>query len=314
MSPIRRWRWPIGSARSKKAQDPYAYYEELGRLARRDILAALPTDWSFEGKRVLDFGCGAGRTLRHFLDEAQTAEVWGADIDAESVDWIDRELSPPLRVLRNEARPPLPQPDGYFDLIWVVSVFTHLVETWSDWLLELHRVLRPGGLLLVTFMGEGLSELIAGEPWDERRVGMNALRYGQAWELGGPMVFHSPWWIREHWGRAFEVVDVVPNGFATDPPGGQGIAVLRRTDAEATRAALERIDPGDERELRALSHNVAQLRAETADLRRERDHYRSEADRLREAERTLKTLKGSRSWRLTGPLREVGAWARERRR
>ncbi len=46
--------------------------------------------------------------------------------------------------------------DGSFDLIWAVSVFTHLAETWSAWLLELHRVLKPGGILLATFMGEGM--------------------------------------------------------------------------------------------------------------------------------------------------------------
>jgi SAM-dependent methyltransferase len=291
----------------EEAKDPYAYYEDLGQRARAHILQALPTDWALQGKRILDFGCGAGRTLRHFLDEAETGEVWGCDIDVESIEWLDKNLSPPLRVFHNGPDPPLPQPDGYFDLIWAVSVFTHLVETWSDWLLELRRVLRPDGLLVATFMGEGMSELIAGETWDEERVGMNVLRYGQSWDLGGPMVLHSPWWIREHWGRGFEVLDVVPQGFATGSSIGQGIAVLRRSAGELSRDDLERVEPGHPRELTAIRHNVAQLRAEVADLRRGLDHQRSEAERQRlraeTLESTLNTVVQGRSWRITKPLR-----------
>ena len=57
-------------------------YQRLGPETKDAIVDLLPDDWSWEGKRVLDFGSGPGRTLRNFLDEAETAEVWGADIDA----------------------------------------------------------------------------------------------------------------------------------------------------------------------------------------------------------------------------------------
>jgi SAM-dependent methyltransferase len=303
----------VGSLES--ARDPYGYYDDLGRKARDQILAVLPPDWSFEGKRVLDFGCGAGRTLRHFLREAATAEIWGCDLDAESIEWLEGNLSPPLRVFRNDADPPLPQPDGYFDLIWAVSVFTHLVESWSAWLLELRRVLRPDGLLVATFMGEGMSEIIAGEPWDEARTGMNVLRYGQPWELGGPMVLHSPWWIEEHWGRAFEVLEIVPRGFGTDPEIGQGTAVLTpKEGGTVSRADLERIDRDDPREVAALQHNVIQLRAELGDVRRAHDHYRAEAEaqcaRADQLESTTSSLLESNSWRITRPLRRVAEISR----
>ena len=42
------------------ASDPYAYYDDLGRRAREEILGALPPEWTLEGKTLLDFGCGAG--------------------------------------------------------------------------------------------------------------------------------------------------------------------------------------------------------------------------------------------------------------
>ena len=67
--------------------DPIAAYEALGAETKQAVLELLPDQWSFEGRRVLDFGCGAGRTLRHFVREAQGgAEFWGADIDLASMD------------------------------------------------------------------------------------------------------------------------------------------------------------------------------------------------------------------------------------
>lgn len=286
----------------EEARDPYEFYDDLGRRARADIERVLPADWSVAGKTVLDFGCGAGRTLRHFLPEAETAEFWGCDIDAESIEWLESNLSPPLRVFRNGPEPPLPQSDETFDLIWAVSVFTHLTETWSSWLLELRRVLRPDGLLLATFMGEGMSDTIAGEEWAEERVGMNVLRYGHSWDLGGPMVLHSPWWIREHWGRGFDVLDLRPHGFATQPDRGHGTVLLRKNDADVTRGEFERIDASDPREIVALRHNLDLVQAEVADLRVAVEHFRARGEALQQQ---VETFEASRSWRLTEPLRRA---------
>jgi SAM-dependent methyltransferase len=269
-------------------------FELFGRRYRDLILDLLPPDWSFEGKRVLDFGCGSGRVLRHFLDEAKVAELHGCDIDAASIAWLQQTLSPPLHVSRNEEEPGLPFPDGHFDLIWAMSVFNVLTDTWSGWLCELHRVLREDGLLLATFVGEGGSEFVAREPWVEDRIGMNVLAYGVSWEAGGPMVLHSPWWIREHWGRAFEILELRPTS-----EWGEGAVVLRRREVRVTPEDLERIDPRDERELRALRHNLRQVQREGVLVQQ------AHAAELRELEQ-------SRSWRLTRPLRELGRLLKRR--
>jgi SAM-dependent methyltransferase len=296
------------------APDPFEYYDELGHNARTDIVERLPADWTFTGKRILDFGCGAGRTLRHFASEADEAEIWGCDIDEASVSWMSEHLCPPFHVFQNASEPPLDQPDSSFDLIWGVSVFTHLTDTWSKWLVELHRVLSPDGLLFLTFMGSGMSELIIGEPWSERNIGMNVTKCGQSWDLGGPMVMHSPWWIEEHWGRGFEVLSLVPDGFASSSSVGQGSALMRKRSVSVDPELLERTSPGDEREMLALAHNLDQLQRESISLRRDREYLESLLagsdernhrleEQLVDLERRLATIENSRSWNLTKPLR-----------
>jgi SAM-dependent methyltransferase len=244
------------------ADGSFAAYESAGSELRSVVLGALPPDWEWAGKRVLDFGCGAGRTLRHFVDEAHEAEFWGCDIHAESVAWINANLNPPLHAFVNDEQPPLPRPDGSFDLIYAFSVFTHLTDSWSAWLLELHRLLAPGGVLVASFLGAGMSQATAGEPWVEERVGMNVVA-DRGWDDGGPSVLLSSWWIAEHWGRAFDIERIADGaGWGT-----QGHVVARPKPDPLSRAELERIDPQDGREVAALRHNVKQLRREAADAR-----------------------------------------------
>lgn len=247
--------------------DPYRYYSSIGAATREFLLGVLPDSWSFAEKRVLDFGCGAGRSLRHFLRDAETAEIWGSDIDTPSVEWLRDNLCPPLHAVTNEAMPPLVFEDKFFDLIFVVSVFTHLTDSWSAWLLEMHRVLADEGILIATFMGEGLSEIISGEPWVEDRVGMNVHNHDQGWDQGGPMVLHSPWWIRAHWGRAFEIIDLQPYGFCADGVAGQGAVVMRKRSGTWSLSDLDALEADEPRERVALLHMIDRLQREVVDLR-----------------------------------------------
>lgn len=246
-------------------------YLERGERTREAIERVLPDDWLWAGRTVLDFGCGAGRILRHMAPLAPECELWGSDIDAKCIEWDERHLSPPLSFVLNAEYPPLPFEDGKFDLVYAISVFSHIAAHWAAWLLELDRVLAPGGRLLATFMGEAMCEPVSGEPWDETRIGMNVYEAGQDWSLGGPMVLHSPWWIEEHWGRLFTIERLLPHGFieSTAESGldDHGVVVLLKSSATPTIDELERIDPGEAREGPALYHDVQHLRAEVAGLR-----------------------------------------------
>lgn len=219
---------------------PRLSYDRLGRELSLTIRAALPQDWSWEGKRVLDFGCGAGRVLRHFLAEAQQGELWGCDIDGPSIAWLKTALCPPLHAFHSGEWPPLPFADGSLDLIYAMSVYTHLTDNWSAWMVEHHRILRPQGLLLASFAGPSMRRWFGLQDWNPQTEGMRVVGAGTDWDHGGPAVFHAQWWLRRHWGRAFEVVNLVPDGLTLPAGTGQGWALLRRREVDVSVEEFER--------------------------------------------------------------------------
>ena len=128
-------------------------------------------------------------------------------------------------------------------------------------------------------------------------------------DSGGPFVFHSEWWLREHWGRAFEI-DFLERRPAVPAPGQTaGAVVLRPRPGHLDAADLER--PGDgARELAAAEQNLEQLHSEAAELYLQLESARREGERLQEE---LGAIARSHSWRLTAPLRAVTAGLRSRK-
>lgn len=283
--------------------DPVQVYRDSGLAHRQLIESLLPDDWSWTGKRALDFGCGVGRIMRQFAPESGEAEFWGCDLDRPSIEWLRANLEPPFHFFASDDEPDLPQDDGFFDLVYAFSVYTHLTDNWAAWLLEHHRVLADGGLLLVTFLGEGMTKALIDEDWDEDRIGMNPLLYGNSWDLGGPIAFNSEWWIRAHWGRLFEIVSFQPHD-GSEPPHGHGIVLMRKKPVTMTIDELKALEPDEPREITALQHNIEQLRDDTLRLR--------EALGQQDAQ-TRAGYENSASWRLTAPLRTAKRVLRDRR-
>lgn len=173
--------------------------------------------------RILDFGCGCGRTLRHFAPKP----VEGCDVDLAAIAWLQQSLGIE-RFAANRFNPPLPWFDATFDLLYSVSIFTHLKEdSQRDWLREIARVLKPGGRALLTVHGEraharfwsddiytsasmksrlrargslSANDGFIFEPYDVR--GTNALP-GISGDYG--LAFHSPAYIEHEWSGLFDV-------------------------------------------------------------------------------------------------------------
>lgn len=102
---------------------------------------------------ILDFGCGCGRVARHWV-AVEGPEIHGCDYNPDLVDWCAANLRN-VRAARNELAPPTPYASGGFDLIYALSVFSHLDEELQRaWLAEFRRLLVPGGILILSVLGE----------------------------------------------------------------------------------------------------------------------------------------------------------------
>lgn len=101
---------------------------------------------------VLDAGCGRG-TFTAFLHERGFRMV-GGDISRAALTFA-RQQHPhvPFAVASMEA--PLPFRDEHFAAVWCTEVLEHLFDVRAT-LTEIHRVLRPGGKLVLTTPYHGL--------------------------------------------------------------------------------------------------------------------------------------------------------------
>jgi SAM-dependent methyltransferase len=266
----------VGSGRSTE-EETIASFLEIGLAARKDVETLLGPDWDWQGKRMLDFGCGAGRFLRNILDWAEIAEIHGSDLDRPMVDWAAENLCPPIAgVELNGFDPPLAYPDDHFDVVTAFSVFTHLGLNWAEWLLEVRRILKPGGMLIASILDEACAEILTEVPYEEDRVGMSVWAYASP-HAHYVNVLHSHWWLREHWGRAFEIlsIDSGSNPDESNPSHeipGQGIVLARLgTDAaarELTALDLQREKPGEDRYVAAHRHQHEMFMAEADSLKK----------------------------------------------
>lgn len=104
--------------------------------------------------RVFDWGCGAGRVLQPLARIRPEWSIVGADIDAVNLEWCAETLSDIADFNLLPLQPPASFPTDTFDLVYGLSVITHLdLETRAAWIAELARITKPGGYVILTYMG-----------------------------------------------------------------------------------------------------------------------------------------------------------------
>lgn len=99
---------------------------------------------------ILDFGCGWGRILRFFLREVPHPNLHGCDVWDEILN-VARSDNKWCTFSQVGSFPQSSYSDEKFDVVYLYSVFSHLSEEChTAWVNEFRRILKPGGILVVT--------------------------------------------------------------------------------------------------------------------------------------------------------------------
>lgn len=103
---------------------------------------------------ILDLGCGVGRFMFAFADHlGPNQRIYGSEVHEECARWCQQNIDF-AATNHSSIEPPLSYVDRQIDLIYALSVFTHLrLDMQFRWAWEIHRVLRPGGVMFATFHG-----------------------------------------------------------------------------------------------------------------------------------------------------------------
>jgi malonyl-CoA O-methyltransferase len=127
---------------------PAHAHNPVMQAEERAMLTLMPD--SLHGQRVLDAGCGSGRYLLHAL-QRHAAQVTGVDLSADMLRRAENEVmaceTDAGIAFAQASLTALPLPDAWADLTLSGLVIGHL-EQLHDALRELHRVTRPGGIVL----------------------------------------------------------------------------------------------------------------------------------------------------------------------
>ncbi len=117
---------------------------------------------------ILDVGCGIGRNAVPLI--GQVREYYGFDIMPDAIKWCQKNITRRhpnfhfhLADIYNKSYNPagnyqaseyeFPYPDGTFDLVFLISIFTHMLPSdVENYFSEIARVLKPGGRCAISFL------------------------------------------------------------------------------------------------------------------------------------------------------------------
>jgi ubiquinone/menaquinone biosynthesis C-methylase UbiE len=147
---------------------PIRVIERLRVRAIRRLLAAAPSS------RVLEVGVGGGNVLQHIA-----AVQFGIDLSPFILRKAHARLDAAAGLVRGDAMA-LPFRDGSFDRVYCSEVLEHVLDP-EEAVREMHRVLAPGGIAVVSVPNEALinrlKELVFGLPFGRRLLTAGAGEY-----------------------------------------------------------------------------------------------------------------------------------------
>ena len=135
----------------------YEIYDKTGLSDAQLIMQIIRKYNDNKQLTICEFGCGPARIIRHLHStDKDIARLIGTDYNIKTIEYC-KKFVPNVDFFTNQLSPPLNLPDNSIDVLYCVSVFTHLSkEMHFEWIKEIRRVLKPGGLFIGSFHGDNL--------------------------------------------------------------------------------------------------------------------------------------------------------------
>jgi SAM-dependent methyltransferase len=173
--------------------------------------------------RLIDVGCGSGRLAKP-LSGYLTGSYLGLDLVPDLIDHARRIAARPDWRFEVIDHIGIPEADGRADMVCFFSVLTHLLHEQSYWYLEeARRVLKPGGLVVFSFL-----EFAEPGHMDIFWATLQATKSG----LDAPMNVFIERGAIQRWADALglEIIEIRSGGDQVVPEGslGQALCVLRK--------------------------------------------------------------------------------------
>jgi ubiquinone/menaquinone biosynthesis C-methylase UbiE len=171
----------------------------------------------------VEIGSASGRVIRHVAAYDSFSEYWAFDINWRHIAWIQKFLPGNIKAVNNHSIPTLPLPDNSVDCLSAMSVFTHIESFETAWLAEIRRVLKPGGLAIISVVTEQQIEAMD-ETWpmyqplknhprftdaflnDLKDVGKIVLRWHSDKSYSSNVIYSSEYLLRV-WGSFFDFLE-----------------------------------------------------------------------------------------------------------
>ncbi len=136
----------------------YERYYVNGRKTAEWLAGLVQKHQNLTGASILDWGCGPARVVRHLPELIESGSFYGTDYNRQTIAWCSANFTD-IYFHSNDLMPGLVYEKEMFDLVYGISIFTHLsLEAHEAWLKELVRVLKPGGILFITLHGNSFAE------------------------------------------------------------------------------------------------------------------------------------------------------------
>ena len=212
---------PLAILWDAQATTDLAEYKRSGEEAARRYWALIRPHLdpgSSAPARVFEWGCGPGRIIRHLpaLAAGFSVEFYGSDYNRHSIAWCRAHL-PGITFLENDLAPPIRVAEGFFDVAFCRSEFTHLSAELQDrWIAELRRTVRPGGVVILTTHGDTYRPRLTAQERARFDAGELVERILAAEGRKLFVAFHPPAFVRTRLLRDLSVLEYRPGEDSQD--------------------------------------------------------------------------------------------------